>query len=233
MKPLRIYLETGKRWVFAGALDRPGWCRRSKTEQAALDTLLEYASCYSKAVGVEVPAGPVEVVGRVETRSGMADFGTPGAVGPWDSEALSNRELRRHLSVLEASWAYLDRVAAISPAALRKGPRGGGREREAMLKHVREAERAYAPKVGCRVPPQTPWGEQRTMILTGLRAAPADSAWPVRYTVRSLAWHILDYEQRLNKDRRTRVHQATGDVIAPVTPIRPPHGEHRSPRHDH
>jgi integrase/recombinase XerD len=34
-------------------------------------------------------------------------------------------------------------------------------------------------------------------------------------------------------DITARVHQATGDVIAPVTPIRPPHGEHRSPRHDH
>jgi hypothetical protein len=193
MRPLRIYFETGKRWLFVGALDWPGWCRRDRSEEAALDTLLEYASRYSKAVGVAVPTGSVEVVGRVETRSGMADFGAPGAVGPWDSEALSTRELGRHLGLLEASWAYLDRVAAISPANLRKGPRGGGRDREAMLKHVQEAERAYAPKVGCRVPPRTPWDEQRTMIVTGLRAAPADSAWPVRYTIRRLAWHILDH----------------------------------------
>jgi hypothetical protein len=193
MKPLRIYLETGKRWVFAGALDWPGWCRRNKTEQAALDTLLEYASRYSKAVGVDVPTASFEVVGRVETRSGMADFGAPGAVGPWDSEPLSNPELTRRLGLLEASWAYLDRIAAISPAELRKGPRGGGRDREAMLKHVQEAERAYAPKVGCMVPPRVPWDEQRTMIVTGLRAAPADSAWPVRYAIRRLAWHILDH----------------------------------------
>ena len=151
MKPLRIYLETGKRWVFAGALDWPGWCRRDKSEEAALDTQLEYASRYFKAVGVAVPSGSVEVVGRVETRSGMADFGAPGAVGPWDTEPLSTRELARHLGLLEASWAYLDRVAAGSPAELRKGPRGGGQDRDAMLKHVQEAERAYAPKVGCRV----------------------------------------------------------------------------------
>jgi hypothetical protein len=193
MKPLRIYLETGKRWVFAGAVDWPGWCRRGKSEEAALDTLLEYASRYSKAVRVAVPTGSVEVLGRVATRSGMADFGAPGAVGPWDNEPLSARELGRHLGLLEASWAYLDGAAAVSPAELRKGPRGGGRDREAMLKHVQEAERAYAPKVGCRVPPRTPWDEQRTMIVAGLRAAPADSAWPVRYTIRRLAWHILDH----------------------------------------
>jgi hypothetical protein len=215
MKPLRIYLETGKRWVFAAALDWPGWCRRNKTDQAALDTLLEYASRYAKAVGVDVPTGSVEVVGRVETRGGMADFGAPGAVGPWDSEPLSTREIHRHLHVLEASWAHLDRVAAISPAALRKGPRGGGRDREAMLKHVQEAERAYAAKVGCRVPPRTPWDEQRTMIVTGLRAAPADSAWPVRYAIRRLAWHILDHAWEM-EDR------ASSHDLPTTTPRRRP-----------
>lgn len=193
MKPLRVYLETGKRWVFAGALDWPGLCRRDKGEEAAVDTLLEYAGRYSRAVGVAVPTGSVEVVGRVATRSGMADFGAPGAVGPWDSEPLSARELGRHLRLLQASWAYLDGVAAVSPLELRKGPRGGGRDRDAMLKHVQEAERAYSPKVGCRVAPRTPWDEQRAMIVAGLRAAPADSAWPVRYTIRRMGWHILDH----------------------------------------
>lgn len=193
MKPLRVYLETGRRWVFAGALEWPGWCRRDKGEEAAVATLLEYAGRYSKAVGVAVPTGPVEVVGRVATRSGMADFGAPGAVGPWDTELLSARELGRHLSLLQASWVYLDGVASASSAELRKGPRGGGRDRDPMLKHVQEAERAYAAKTGCRILPRTPWGQQRKAILAGLRAAPADSAWPVRYTTRRLAWHILDH----------------------------------------
>lgn len=67
------------------------------------------------------------------------------------------------MELLEASWAYLDAVAAASAAELRKGPRGGGRDRDAMLRHVQEAERAYAPKVGCRVPPRTPWEQQRAM----------------------------------------------------------------------
>ena len=193
MKALRVYLETGKRWVFAGALDWPGWCRRDRSEEAALDALVEYAGRYSRAVGVGVPTGSIEVVGRVATRSGMADFGAPGAVGPWDTEVLSVRELRRHLGLLQASWAYLDGVATVSPAELRKGPRGGGRDRDAMLKHVQEAERAYAAKAGSRVAPRTPWDQQRTMILGGLRTASADGAWPVRYTIRRMAWHVLDH----------------------------------------
>ena len=206
MKALRVYLETGKRWVFAGALDWPGWCRRDRSEEAALDALVEYAGRYSRAVGVGVPTGSIEVVGRVATRSGMADFGAPGAVGPWDTEVLSVRELRRHLGLLQASWAYLDGVATVSPAELRKGPRGGGRDRDAMLKHVQEAERAYAAKAGSRVAPRTPWDQQRTMILGGLRTASADSAWPVRYTIRRMAWHVLDHawemEDRSDSDER-------------------------------
>ena len=193
MKPLRIYLETGKRWVFACAVDWPGWCWRDKGDEAAIDALLEYADRYAKAVGASAPTGSVDVVGRVATRSGLADFGAPGAVGPWDDEPLAGRELGRQISLLEASWAYLDAVAGVSPAELRKGPRGGGRDRDAMLKHVQEAERAYSPKVGCRVPPRTPWDEQRKLIVAGLRAAPADTAWPVRYTIRRIAWHILDH----------------------------------------
>ena len=40
---VRVGLEIGPRWVFASALDWPGWCRRGRGEQAALDTLLDHA----------------------------------------------------------------------------------------------------------------------------------------------------------------------------------------------
>ncbi len=124
MKPLRIHLETGKRWVFAGAVDWPGWWRRrGKGEEAALGTLMEYASRYSKAVGVAVPTRPVEVVGRVPTRSGMADFGAPGAVGPWDNELLSARELDRCLGLPYApkvGWTACSLPRQGDGAALRR-----------------------------------------------------------------------------------------------------------------
>lgn len=193
MESLRIYLESGKRWVFASALDWPGWSRRGKGEEGAIEALLAYARRYADAVRRDVPVGSVDVVGRVETRGGLADFGAPGAVGPWDDEPLSGSELERHVRLLEASWAYLDTVAAESPSELRKGPRGGGRDRDRMLKHVQEAERAYTPKVGFRIPPRTPWDHQRAMIIAGLQSPPADTAWPVRYAIRRITWHILDH----------------------------------------
>ena len=50
---LSVCFETGERWVFAGAVDWPGWCRRDRSDKAALDTLLAYASRYSHALEME------------------------------------------------------------------------------------------------------------------------------------------------------------------------------------
>src|SRR5215831_5053312 len=47
----------------------------------------------------------------------------------------------------------LEEVGMASPAELRKGPRGGGRDRDGIWHHVIEAERAYARKIGVRHPP--------------------------------------------------------------------------------
>lgn len=49
---VRVSLELGKRWVFATALDWPGWCRRGKGEQAAIDTLLDYAGRYLSLIHI-------------------------------------------------------------------------------------------------------------------------------------------------------------------------------------
>jgi hypothetical protein len=87
---------------------------------------------------------------------------------------------------------------------LRKGPRGGGRDRDKIVDHVSEAERAYAPKAGIRVPPRTPWPEHREIILTGLRADdPAGAKWPLRYLIRRMAWHVLDHAWEI-EDRSDR-----------------------------
>ena len=53
--------------------------------------------------------------------------------------------------LVEAAWTVLDRLAASAPAELRKGPRGGGRDRDKMLAHVVEAEWSYAREMGITV----------------------------------------------------------------------------------
>jgi hypothetical protein len=175
---VRVSLELGKRWVFATALDWPGWCRRGKGEQAAIDTLLDYAGRYAAVAGPGFEPGEIQVVGQV-TGTAITDFGAPDVPGPWDDEPLEPAEAGRLTGLLEACWGYLDPVVAAAPEVLRKGPRGGGRDRDEIADHVRGAERSFGRKAGIRVPPRTPWGEQRTALAAALRAgAPAERGLP-------------------------------------------------------
>jgi hypothetical protein len=118
------------------------------------------------------------------------DFGAPDARGPWDDEPFDGDALARRL---EACWAAFDRAVAAATPELRKGPRGGGRDRDDVARHVQEAERSYGRKLGVRVPPRTPWPEQRAAFTAALRAGAPDATWPVPYAVRRFAWHVLDH----------------------------------------
>jgi len=42
-----VDLEVGNTRVFACALDWPGWCRRAKTDEEALEALASYAPRYA------------------------------------------------------------------------------------------------------------------------------------------------------------------------------------------
>ncbi len=190
--PTRTYLEVGRTWVFASALDWPGWCRRGKGEEAAVEALLEYADRYAVVAGPGFAAGDLTIVGRVRGTM-TTDFGAPDARGEWDAEPLDAPETARHAGLLAASWRVFDDVVAGAPPELRKGPRGGGRDRDAVADHVREAERGYGPKAGIRIPPRTPWPDQRAMLLGAFESGVPDAAWPLRYAIRRLAWHVLDH----------------------------------------
>lgn len=186
MTRVRVYLEVGRTWTFACAVDHPGWARRGKGEQAALDVLEDHRHRYGQAVGA-APTGALHVIGSIPG-TGTTDFGAPDLKGPWDDEALQPHEV----TALESCWTALDSAAARATAELRKGPRGGGRDRDQVLDHVREAERSYARTIGVRLSPRTPWAEQRPAITEAL-ARTQDTKWPVKYVVRRMAWHVLDH----------------------------------------
>jgi hypothetical protein len=141
----------------------------------------------------------------VERLAGSAstDFGVPGAIAKRDTTSLAPAEGKRMASLLQAAWAVYDQVVAGAPAELRKGPRGGGRDRDKMADHVRDAEGAYVRKIGLRLDPP-PRHDRRA--LAEFRAAIADAirrpskgtplvekGWPQRYAARRIAWHALDH----------------------------------------
>lgn len=198
---LRVGLELGRTWVFASALDWPGWCRRGKGEHSALDVLLACTDRYAAVAGPGFAPADIQVAGRVAGNR-TTDFGAPDVPGPWDAEPLEPAEADRLTGLLEAAWSYLDSVLAAAPADLRKGPRGGGRDRDAIASHVREAGRAASAKCGVRVPPRTPWEQQRQELAAALRAGAPGGAWPARYALRRCAWHVLDHAWEI-EDRST------------------------------
>lgn len=188
----RVYFEVGKRSAFAAAIDWPGWCRRAKTEELALAALLDYQDRYAAVLSEPFEPGKLDVVGSVSGNA-TTDFGAPAVDTPWDADAMTSRDLTRHVVVLQDIWAYFDAVVDSAPATLKRGPRGGGRDRDDIVAHVREAERHYCSALGTRVAPRTPWSEQRATITEVLLAGSPGGKWPSRYSLRRLAWHVLDH----------------------------------------
>jgi hypothetical protein len=193
-----VYLEVGSKRVFAGSLDWPGWIRSGKGEEAALTALAEYAPRYAAVAaeaGIPFPGDPAfEIVERLPG-SGATEFGVPREIAAADLEPVDPSEGRRLAALVEASWTVMDRVLASAPAELRKGPRGGGRDRDPIAEHVIGAEIEYTRKLGIRVPELSP---RRQAILDTLHRAWAPpmedpKAWPPRYAARRIAWHVLDH----------------------------------------
>ena len=56
---------------------------------------------------------------------------------------LTNIAAERLAGLLDAAWSTFDAVAANSSSALHKGPRGGGRDRDNIVRHIAEAEQGY------------------------------------------------------------------------------------------
>ena len=195
-----VYLEVGNKRVFACAFDWPGWCRAARSEEQALEVLRAAAPRYAvvaREAGVELPAAEFEVVQRLPG-SATTDFGAPGAIPQHDSQPLPARDQQRMLRLVQAAWSVFDRVAAAAPAELRKGPRGGGRDRDTIVAHVLDAEGAYAGRLGLRlkVPSLSETAaitEFRAALVEALQHPPPGAKWPPRYAARRIAWHALDH----------------------------------------
>lgn len=154
--------------------------------------------------GVAFPAKGSVTFDVVERLPGSAttDFGAPGEVAACDTKPLTRKEAHRFAALVGASWTILDRVVAGAPVELRKGPRGGGRNRDSIVEHVLGAEVAYARKLGIRLrqparADAAAISAHRNEILGSLRAAlgrpVAEKGWPPRYAARRIAWHALDH----------------------------------------
>ena len=205
-----VYLEIGTKKVFASAADWPGWARSGKGDEGALDALEAYRSRYAavaEAAGLQLPpATEAFVIAERLPGDTTTDFGAPSQPAAAESAPLSAAEADRLATLVEAAWTVLDRIVAQTPEELRKGPRGGGRDRDKMVGHVLGAEQAYARKIGVRqrqpaFDDASAIAELRSAIATAIRSVSSkaggvtveDKGWPARYAARRIAWHALDH----------------------------------------
>ena len=200
-----MVLEVARTRAFASAVDWPGWCRSGKSPDDALRALADYAERYAviaRLAHVRFSVASGESLAVVDEADGDATtaYGAPGRTAPTDGRPLTPGEADRQVRLLEACWGELDRLAVEAPEQLRKGPRGGGRDRDTVVAHVLEAERSYARTIGVRHPPYH--GDRaaleacRAEVAQVLRAATSDGVttkWPPRYFLRRATWHVLDH----------------------------------------
>ncbi len=207
---LRVILEIGrKRRVVAGAMDWPGLDRSGTSEGDALARLSAYVPRYG---GVAERAGlagelgrqrQVEVVEHVPGSSSTDFWGIAHVPSETERTVLSATELERRLELLRACWAYFDDVAARVAADLRPQPRGGGRSRDQIIRHVYANEpEQFSRKVEVRTPLEavlTPHGlaTHREAYLDAIRTYNAEAkparTWPIQFLVRRTAHHVMDH----------------------------------------
>jgi DinB superfamily len=219
--PVEVYVEaTGKR-AFAGATDWPGWCRSGRDEAAAVETLFDYGARYARVLkgsGVRFTSpARASTLAVLERMKGDAttDFGAPSIAPKADAAPIDRRWLTKNARILEACWAAFDHAVEEANGPLRKGPRGGGREVDAIVEHVVSAEGGYLRMIAGRPPTDRDGAadpkpvdiaarnDERAAVLEGLERALVDgipekgprggARWSARYFVRRSAWHVLDH----------------------------------------
>jgi hypothetical protein len=213
-KELRVWIEEptkAKRWV-AIAADWPGLERGAKSEADALAKLDSYRSRYAliaqrAGLGAEFERETKPTVVARHTGTGSTDFwGISFAPSAEDAKPIPEKELERRLALLQAAWAQFDETAARVSAELRPGPRGGGRDRDRIIRHVLVVEGSdFSARVKAETDFEDPQArtpaqrkEHRERYLAALRGwrkdnQPVGRTWTLSYLLRHSAYHVLDH----------------------------------------
>src|SRR5215472_14831925 len=212
--PVRVMIERGKKKrVVACAFDCPGWDRSARIGGDVLAVLAAYRPRYALVAelagfGAEFGAtGELTVVEQLDG-IGMTDYyGLSGRAAAPEHDPMTEAECERKIALLRAAWSAFDAAAARVSPELRKGPRGGGWDKDRIIRHVNGAEiDEFAPKVGVKVPLET---RDDIEALRAYRDAFAEAirehhasgqparSWALQFLIRRCAWHMLDHAWEL------------------------------------
>jgi DinB family protein len=119
--------------------------------------------------------------------------------------------------MIRAGWRALDAARnRATGKVLRKGPRGGGRELGAIVRHVVDADVGHLAAVGWKLRSAATMAdrvdETRSAIIEALSASArgqipptgprGGSRWPVRFFVRRVVWHSIAHAWEIER----RIH---------------------------
>jgi hypothetical protein len=223
--PVRTVVEHGTKDKRSAAfsLDWPGWSRGAKTVELALETLESYRDRYRPVADLAGmshafdAAGPLEIV-EDKVGTGSTDFwGISFSPSSTEHGPMGEAEFDRAIALLRAAWTYFDGVAARVSPDMRKGPRGGGRDRDRIISHtIRIESEDFATRVGLRIPEGaalTPEGlrQHRETYVEAMRRYNAGEferpmkSWTLPFLIRHSAFHTLDHAWEMeDKDLSTQ-----------------------------
>jgi hypothetical protein len=202
--PVRVTVENGPKGknVAVVAPDWPGLERGARTELAAIERLQAYFPRYApvaRLAGMDAEFASVTAVEVVERYpgTGSTDFwGISFASSSIDMQPLSRRELDRELTLLRACWAFFDEVRSRVSLEMRRGVRGGGRDRDTIVLHVLSNEQQWARKLGQSSSLEAVQAH-RDAYCAAIQALHAEGkmarSWTLPYLIRHTAYHALDH----------------------------------------
>jgi len=224
---IRVTLEIGPKGkkVVAVAPDWPGLERGAKSAEEAIERLRRYIPRYSQVARLAAMDAEFDALKNIDIveqypGTGSTDFwGISFAFSSIDKQSMSGDELERELTLMQACWEFFDDVRRRVSAEMQKGPRGGGRDRDHIVRHTFAAEQDWAKMIGVLMPDD--------VMLTGkglkaYRAAYCHAIrdyhaqgklagriakWPLRYLIRHTAFHTLDHAWEM-EDKNLTTKQA-------------------------
>ncbi len=209
----RVTLEIGPKGkkVVAVAPDWPGLERGAKTGEEAVERLRSYLPRYSpvaKLAGMDAEFDAIKSFDVVEKYpgTGSTDFwGISFAFSTIDKVGMTRDELDRELTLMQACWAFFDNVRRRVSVEMQKGPRGGGRDRDHIVRHTLFTEQDWAKMIGVHTSDEVVLtGEglnaHRDAYCQAIRdyhaqgkSAGKMAKWPLLYLIRHTAFHTLDH----------------------------------------
>jgi hypothetical protein len=161
-------------------------------------------------------AGALEVVAD-EVGTGSTDFwGISFAPSSLEPEPMDAAELERKIALLQACWGYFDAVAAKVSVEMQRGPRGGGRDRDTIIRHtIRVESEDFAKRLGLQVPERaalTPKGlrdyrEDYVALMRDYNAGEGKRmrSWNLPFLIRHSAYHTMDHAWEMEDKDLTAV----------------------------